>query len=677
MRFMDGTRLRRYAPWGACGVLLLIAILAPPKHGNSRLQLIAAPPHILGPAAHPYDPDWPEVQHILSTKCTGCHRPSSDRTDFSTHQALLRAGVAQGMPVVVAGAPEQSSLWKYVAWNVHAQSRSELPDTPEMPPDRLQWLSAGQLSTVYRWIRNGAQEFRLPDGCRQAIVTEIDFPSARQCAACHPRQYAEWSHSMHAYGQHSPVFEAFHLTLVERTGGTIGTFCTRCHTPIGTALGENDSIRNVNRSRISMEGVTCVVCHRRAIGQYKASGRVAVPPGKLDETCMFGPFEAPESAAVGAHRSQHLAYIKQSQFCGECHDVFSPEGVRLEEAFSEWNNSPAAKQGITCHQCHMGPVQGLPVPDHERPLGPAAVVPGVDPARMPLRRLSDHTFAGPDYSLLPDTEFPCKLDWMYETDYRDPSKLTPYQQRSLIELRQHNRASLEVANQKRYQLLRNAARIQVQHPQAACVGDQVELRVDVTSTTAGHSLPTGFTAERQVWVSVEVYNPAGEVVFASGDLDENGDLRDEHSRAVLTKQIPLDRDLLNFQNKFTLLGHKGTERSVVLSVNRDLTPVNVLRPATVPAITFGRPPGFRVGKTSLPPLRTMGQSYALPKLACAGPYIVAVRLNFRHLPPTLLDHVGTPHLKHLLEVVVIDSYEAVIAVNPPTPGPLPRLQVAR
>ena len=38
----------------------------------------------------------------------------------------------------------------------------------------------------------------------------------------------QWSRSMHAYAQHSPIFEAFNLTLIERTGGTIGTFCTRC-----------------------------------------------------------------------------------------------------------------------------------------------------------------------------------------------------------------------------------------------------------------------------------------------------------------------------------------------------------------------------------------------------------------------------------------------------------------
>jgi cytochrome c5 len=645
--------------WMLAAALLTVSCALSPLLRNAQ-QLSAAPPHLISPG-HPYDADWPEVRHVLNTKCTSCHRDQTPRADLTTAAAILQ-GQHEGRPLVVPGRPDESLLWRQVAWNAEAHRGSPLPDTPDMPPQREEWLTAGQLQAVYRWIANGAQEYAVPDGCRQAIITELDFPSARQCAGCHPRQYEEWARSMHAYGQHSPVFEAFNLTLVERTGGTIGSFCTRCHTPIGTALGENGSRRNVNRSRISMEGVTCVTCHRRYVGQYKSSGRTVVVPGQVWEGCLFGPFDAPASQEVGAHRSVHLAYIKQSQFCGDCHDVTSPDGVRLEEAFSEWNNSPAAQSGITCHACHMGPVQGLPIPDDQRPLGPAAVVPGVDPSRMPLRRLSDHTFAGPDYSLLPDTEFPHKLDWMYEVDYRHPSNLTPYQQRTLLELRLRNQESLHQANLKRYELLRNAARLRVEHPPTALAGPYFPVRVDVISTTAGHSLPTGFTAERQVWVSIEIRDAQGQRVFASGDPDHNADLRDEHSHAVLSGATPFDRYLLNFQNKFTVLGHKGAERSVVISVNRDLGPVNVLRPATGLSASFGRPPGFRVSKGSLPPLRTVGRTYPVTLPPCSGDYHLDVRLNFRHLPPALLDAVGTPHLKHLLEVVVIDRYEATISV---------------
>jgi len=638
-------------------------LLSGNSHPSSR---VTATPHTVSRVPHPYDPDWPDVYLILTNKCIGCHRTNNDQDlcDLSSYESLMASRSWGDEPIVKPGRAEESCLYTMVEWNVHARRDSPAPGAPDMPPDRNEWLTAGQLATLRRWINNGALQYKLPDHCSPAPLMEIDFPSARVCKSCHPKQYEEWSRSMHAYAQQSPAFEAFNLTLIERTGGTIGTFCTRCHTPIGTALGENGSRRNVHRSQISREGITCVVCHRRSTKHYKSSGRVPVEPGRFDQGCMYGPFEnGQRSRELGGHPSAKLPYIKTSQFCGECHDVTSPQGVRLEEAFSEWQNSPAAENRITCQQCHMGPVQGIPIADHDRPLGRAADVPGVDPESLPLRHLTDHTFAGPDYSLLPDTEFPEKLDWMYETDYRDWRNLTPHQQRTLSELRRHNRKQLRIADEKRYELLGNAAEISVNAPQRAAAGRKVHMRVDVHNKVSGHSFPTGFTAERQLWVEVVVRDPAGAVVFASGDLDSNGDLRDEHSHDVLTGKIRHDKHLLNFQNKFIALSHKGTDRSVVLSVNRNLAPLNVLRPAVGVSASFGRPVGFRIAKGSLPPLATVGQDYPVRLPDCPGVYTYRVRLNFRHLPPTLLDHIGTPHLKHLLEVVVIDECEGVITVE--------------
>ncbi len=623
----------------------------------------AAPPPILRSADHPFDPDWLVVKGILRRKCLGCHRAGTDRDDLSTYDAIMKTGHEMDKPAVVPFKPDKSTLFKHVRWNVTAQPNSDLPDSPTMPIDKSEWLTVGQLITIRRWIENGALEYRLPPTCEPRPLNEMDFPSARECKACHPRQYAEWSVSMHAYAQHSPIFERFNLTLVERTGGTIGTFCTRCHNPVGTTLGENESLRNVNRSRISKEGVTCVVCHRRKDARYKSNGRISMTPGGVIEGCIYGPFGAQTAPQMGAHPSAQNNYMKSSQFCGECHDVTNPVGVRLEEAFSEWHNSPAAKQGITCQACHMGPVQGKPFADWERPLGRSAKIPKVDEKRFPLRRITSHVFAGPDYSMLPDTEFPEKLDWMDETDYRQPELLTPHQQRTLQQLRIHNRKMLSMATEKRLEVLHNSMRLSVSHQQNVAPGGKLKLKVELISTTAGHSVPTGFTAERQMWVSVDVVDPQGQVVFRTGDFDSNQDLRDDHSHDVLQGKAHYDPFLFNLQNKFVAVSNKGTERSVVLSVNRFVQPISVLRPGTGPFISYGRPPVFRIAKGSLAPLRTKGKTFPikLPKLC--GPYQVVVRLNFRNLPPALLDAIGASELKHLLEVVVINEYRAVVHVT--------------
>ncbi len=359
-------------------ILLLCCWLSP--LGRPTLPWTHAdPPPVINGKSHPFDPNWLLVENLLQEKCAGCHRGGqTERWDLSSYSAVIAAR-DEATRAIVPGNPRESLLVEYVNWNVDALDATDAPDTPMMPPLKHDWLTAGQLRTLQRWIEGGALEYRLPSTCDSRPLLETDFPSAQQCRQCHPTQYAQWSRSMHAYAQHSPVFEAFNLTLQERTGGTIGTFCSRCHTPVGTTLGESGALRNVNRSRLSMEGVTCVACHRRSVAAYKSSGRVAIQPGELAKTCMYGPFESSSSSLPGVHPAAEFPYIKSSQFCGECHDVTSPQGVRLEEAFSEWNHSPAAKQGVTCQSCHMGPVQGRPCPDDRRPWGRAAFVPGARP----------------------------------------------------------------------------------------------------------------------------------------------------------------------------------------------------------------------------------------------------------------------------------------------------------
>jgi hypothetical protein len=646
----------------ACWMLLGWIAFSLAYPGTGRESIVAAP-HAVSPKPHPFDPDWPDVYWVLKTKCSGCHRPGTERHDLTSYAGVVGGGKDGNSPIVRPGDPKKSTLWQQVVWNHAGDDDSPHYDEPMMPLDHHEWLTAGQLETLHRWIERGALEYQLPATCDVRPLLEIDYPSAKECGTCHPKQYTEWSRSMHAYAQHSPVFEAFTLTLVERTSGTIGTFCTRCHTPIGISLGETASTRNIDRSRLSMEGVTCVVCHRLQAPYYKASARLPGEPGQLIDQCIFGPFDDPVAAEMNAHPASGNKHIRSAAFCGACHDVTSPNGVRLEEAFSEWQNSPAAKEGITCQECHMGPVQGVPIPRHQRPVGKAAVVPDVDPDRLPDRHLSDHTFAGPDYSLLPDTEFPHKLDWMYETDYRQTDQLTPHQRQTLDELRLHNREQLAIARAKRYELLRNAARLHVEHDDSARAGGRIRVRVGVESIFAGHNFPTGFTAERQAWVSVILTDPAGRVVYASGDLDKNGDLRDEHSHGVETGELAADLRLLNFQSRFVNLTRQGTERSVVISVNRHLDPLSFVRPATDIAQAQGRSLGFRVAKSSLPPLSTAHRSYPIRLPDCTGCYRLQVRLNYRHLPPALLDAVGVPHLKPLLEVVVIDQYDASIIVE--------------
>ena len=60
--------------------------------------------------------------------------------------------------------------------------------------------------------------------------------------------------------------------------------------------------------------------------------------------------------------------------------------------------------------------------------------------------------------------------------------------------------------------------------------DGIEFKIKVSNGTDGHNVPTGFDAERLVWLRVTVRDADGKAIFKSGDYDPNGDVR---AKAVL------------------------------------------------------------------------------------------------------------------------------------------------
>jgi nitrate/TMAO reductase-like tetraheme cytochrome c subunit len=256
----------------------------------------------------------------------------------------------------------------------------------------------------------------------ESLFAESRFPAAATCGTCHPKEYREWSVSQHAYSQLSPVYLSLNNKINQLSNGSNGDFCIRCHNQVGANLGENSFDSNLTRHPTSREGITCVVCHRLNKEYGKVSGRLALVEGGLTEP-VFGPIGNKEMARVleNTHEyrvetnpkksgrkihkeAKQFASISSPAFCGTCHDVTLFNGFRLEEAFSEYRTSPAAARGVTCQDCHMGKVQGV-VSGYD--FGPAAVVGGV-PTKP--RKLANHFFAGPDYSVLPPGIFPHNSD---------------------------------------------------------------------------------------------------------------------------------------------------------------------------------------------------------------------------------------------------------------------------
>ena len=607
----------------------------------------------------------------------------------------LRCRVRQVIPGIVAlGIIATTS----VAWS---QKHSE-----RKPPELLKAVEVKQENRVISTDEIGSLEGHwtqtsnrtevlqyAADQAHAACFEDDVFPSAVTCAECHPRHFREWSTSPHAYAQMSPVFNGLFGGLNELTTGTVGDFCLRCHTPVGAALQEDRFMSNMDRHPAAREGITCVVCHRINQPWGKVSGRQALVAGGVDQV-IFGNLgsevlddvmhnpdrygvlkTSPDDPSLGrtVHQTSYKFFqLSTSGFCGACHDVLTPSGFRLEDAFSEYKASPAAReQHLSCQDCHMGKVQGAAAGYlHES----VAMIGNVE---TPPRKRTAHWFAGPDPSVIHPGIFPHnpeavreegadelaiglatmrewlqfdhKSDWG-KLDFEDSGKDDVQFPAPWMDARRRIRAR-QILNQQEELLMQYQRR----RAQVLSIGfkldevqdleidrDGIDFRLRMYSGTTGHGVPTGFDGERPIWLQVVVWDREGTVVFRSGDLDPNGDYRDDHSFYVHNGDIPRDRFLLTLQSKFVTRNVRGNEREDILPVPFSLDPISFNRPLVRPFSSLGRPLGARKHKQIIEPCGERWGSYHVDacNLTGKGPYQISARLVAGMVPVNLVHIVS-------------------------------------
>jgi len=538
------------------------------------------------------------------------------------------------------------------------------------------------------------------DLAHSTVFDSDPYPSASKCRTCHPVHYREWSVSPHAYSQLSPVFNAMSSRLLKLTSGTLGDFCIRCHTPVGMARNEPIVIANAKRHPVSREGVTCVVCHRINQAWGKATGRQALVSGDATQP-VYGPLgnevlenvladpdkygvlkTDPDSTVRGrpVHRKVLPFWqLSKSGFCGTCHDVFAPNGFRLEDAFSEYKSSPSARrESTTCQDCHMGKVPGKP---DGYDWGPIA---RVGNAVTPSRRRTSHMMIGPDYSIVHPGLFPhnpaavkeanagspalglatmeewLKFDYGQALDEKTgwgtpAGEAGSWAKSSFPEPwdKPHNRFLARRILKDQLGLLREAhRRRRLILSTGYQLGDIEDIRVNsrglsfrirVSNGTTGHGVPTGFDAERLVFLQVTVSDRDGRVLFRSGDLDPNYDVRDSHSLYVHNGKLPLDRQLFSLQSKFVTRNLRGGEREQVLAIPFSIDPLPYLRPATRPFTVLGRPLAVRKHKQNIEPGGARRAKYHVRATRLSGrePYRVNVKLIAAMVPINLVHEIAS------------------------------------
>ncbi|MDZ7362517.1 MAG: cytochrome c family protein [candidate division KSB1 bacterium] len=401
-----------------------------------------------------------------------------------------------------------------------------------------------------------------------------DFTAPEQCAPCHPNHYNEWRSSMHAYAFVDPVFFAMHERGQKETNGRLDQFCTKCHSPIASLTGETPPFFNRQAlSPISKQGVQCDVCHTITKINKIANADFELTPGNTKYGSLADP--VPNSF----HQSAFNAIFDRSEICGVCHEVRNDLGAPLEETYSEWASSALAGMAVDCQDCHMPTYAGQ------------AATGG--PQREKVHR---HYFAGVDVPLV---DFP----------------------------------DADLQRQMAEELLKSAAELKLVAPPTARAGDTLRLMVTIANLRAGHNLPTGVTAERQMWLAVTARDQNGRLLYQSGQLDANGDLLDHHS--VLAPSA--DADLTIFRQ--IMRDESGRE---VLFFWQAKTVTNNL----------------------IPPFGEKSATYKIPLPAVlSGEITLEVILRFRSLQPYFLRELGLADL--VARVPIVDMAKATqrIAIN--------------
>jgi len=277
-------------------------------------------------------------------------------------------------------------------------------------------------------------------------------PSAFQPAAtcsCHGPLVSEWSVSMHSKALSDPIYLTKVAEAEKATGGKLGPFCRKCHGPGATMTGEIAAGGALSAG--TSEGVNCSFCHQV----------IGLKPGVIGNTSHLVEPSGTRRAQIKDPKAPHPAQFSElhtkADFCGGCHNVMHPiNGMHLESTYKEWSESPYAKEGIVCQDCHMSTGAGV--------VGPTT---GSAASGAPTREnIFQMTFVGANVAQGPADESAA--------------------------------------------MLKNAAEVKLDIPEIVAPGQTASATVTITNVGAGHKLPTGLTEVRQMWLEVTATTASGE-----------------------------------------------------------------------------------------------------------------------------------------------------------------------
>ncbi|MBZ0268156.1 hypothetical protein K8I85_08365, partial [bacterium] len=284
---------------------------------------------------------------------------------------------------------------------------------------------------------------------------------------CHPQHFAEWVTSMHAFGSVDPVMLASAELARAEQGQAAGDACHDCHSPslkrqrdwLASLPPEADPVLE----DVSLDGISCDVCH--SIDLIPPAGDISFLADVDPSGPKLGGIADP--VANDFHESKLDHSFRTSVQCRSCHQIHLENGTGVENTFQEWSDSIFSGMGRECQDCHMPAYTG-----------PAAT------GGPPDRTVHHHTFVGVDFATVP---------------YRGID-------------RDRQIAAVD-------SLLRNSVTVMPELPLVTDPGASVTLRFPVINDRTGHSIPSGTTFSREMWIQLTVRDARDSLVYRSGWLE--------------------------------------------------------------------------------------------------------------------------------------------------------------
>jgi len=353
------------------------------------------------------------------------------------------------------------------------------------------------------------------------------FQTSDACMSCHNGLITsggedisfgiDWRTTMMANSARDPYWHASvrrEITDHPESRNHIEDECSTCHMPMShyeakyngqkakifAHLPVNEAISRIDL--LAADGVSCTSCHQitqEKLGSYESFvGRFVIDSLKpMGEREIYGPYAVDPGRSNIMHSSSGFlqaqsGHIQSSELCATCHTLITeslgPDGKVIGELpeqvpYLEWRHS-SFRDHQSCQSCHMPTVKGE--------------VPISSVMGQPKKKVSRHTFLGGNFFMM-------KILNRFRGTL-GVKALPREMEDGILRTIDH--------------LQNRTARIKIDTMQR--VDNKLEVRLSIDNL-AGHKLPTAYPS-RRTWIHFMVRNKAGNVLFESGSLRQDGSI---------------------------------------------------------------------------------------------------------------------------------------------------------